>query len=83
MNEKTRVVAKLQASGDSQPLREPLVSEDERKAMLASYAKRQEELKRLAACDEDDCMNSPWADPKGMKRELQGLGDIKAPGLRF
>ena len=40
-------------------------------------------LKRLAACDEDDCMNSPWADPKGMKRELQGLGDIKAPGLRF
>lgn len=82
-NEKTKVIAKLQRSDDGPPAREPIVSEDERKAMMAHYFKRQEELKRLAESEEDDYLNSAWADPKEMKKNLQGLGDIKAPGLRF
>uniref|UniRef100_A0A7S4N8L1 Uncharacterized protein n=1 Tax=Odontella aurita TaxID=265563 RepID=A0A7S4N8L1_9STRA len=82
-NEKTKVLAKLQRSDDGPPAREPIVSEDERKAMMAHYSKRQEELKRLAESEEDDYLNSSWADPKEMKKSLQGLGDIKAPGLRF
>merc|ERR1719235_682048 len=44
-NEKTKVVAKLQKPGSGAPAREPVVSEDERKAMMAHYFKRQEELK--------------------------------------
>lgn len=48
---------------------------------MASYFKRQEELKRLGEADEDDYLNSEWADTKQMKRNLQGLGYIKAPGL--
>ena len=51
--------------------------------MAAFYFKRQEELKTLAQADEDDYLNAEWADPHGMKRGLQGLGDVKAPGLRF
>jgi hypothetical protein len=52
--------------------------------MMAHYFKRQEELKKLAEADDDDYLNSEWADPKQMKRNLQGLnGNIKAPGLRF
>lgn len=47
-NEKTRVTCKLQAPGSGPPGREPAVSEEERKAMMAYYFKRQEELKRLA-----------------------------------
>lgn len=83
-NEKTKVIAKLTIKGSGRPpAREPIVSEDERNAMAAFYFKRQEELKKLAEADEDDYLNSDWADPKGMKRSLQGLGDVKAPGLRF
>lgn len=83
VNEKTKVIAKLAKKGGGPPAREPIVSEDERNAMSAFYFKRQEELKRLAEAEEDDYLNSEWADPKGMKRNLQGLNDVKAPGLRF
>ena len=82
-NEKTKVIAKLTTTGSGPPAREPIVSEDERNAMAAFYFKRQEELKTLARADEDDYLNAEWADPRGMKRGLQGLGDVKAPGLRF
>jgi Protein of unknown function (DUF2870). len=82
-NEKTKVIAKLQRQGSGPPGREPIVNEEERQAMMAHYFKRQEELKRLAEADDDDYLNSQWADSKEMKRSLQGLDRIKAPGLRF
>ena len=82
-NEKTKVIAKLTTKGSGAPAREPIVSEEERNAMTAFYFKRQEELKKLALADEDDYLNSEWADPKGMKRNLQGLNNVKAPGVRF
>jgi len=82
-NEKTKVIAKLQNRGSGPPGREPIVSEEERKVMMAHYFKRQEELKRLAEVDEDDYLNSEWADNKQMKKNLQGLENVKAPGLRF
>mmetsp|Transcript_25718 Transcript_25718/g.52659 ORF Transcript_25718/g.52659 Transcript_25718/m.52659 type:complete len:285 (-) Transcript_25718:93-947(-) len=82
-NEKTKVIAKLQKSGEGPPAREPIVSENERKAMMAHYFKRQEELKRLAESEDDDYLNSAWADSKEMKRNLQGLGNVRAPGLQF
>jgi hypothetical protein len=37
-------------------------------------------LKNLALADEDDYLNSQWADPKGMRRNLQGLSEVKTPG---
>lgn len=82
-NEKTKVVAKLATRGAGPPPREPVISEAERNAMTAFYFQRQEELKRLAQVDEDDYLNSDWADPKGMKRNLQGLNDLKTSSLRF
>lgn len=80
-NEKTKVICKLTLKEAGPPPREAIVSEAERNAMAAYYFKRQEELKRLADADEDDYLNSEWADPKGMKRNFQGLRDIKAPGM--
>jgi len=82
-NEKTKVIAKLQKSGAGAPAREPAVSEEERKAMMAHYFKKQEEMKKLAESNDDDYLASSWADSKNMKRNLQGVGNIKAPGLKF
>ena len=62
-------------------MRESIVNEAERNAMTEFYFKRQEEMKKLALADEDDYLNSQWADPKGMKKSLQGLNDVKAPGF--
>ncbi|CAN0055503.1 unnamed protein product [Heterosigma akashiwo] len=81
-NEKTKLVAKLQKPGDGPPAREAAVSEEERKAMMAFYFKKQEELKRLAEADDDDYLNSAWADPKQLQKGLRGVGAVRAPGVR-
>ena len=82
-NEKTKVIAKLQRVGAGAPAREPAVSEEERKAMMAHYFKKQEDMKKLAEQEDNDYLGSSWADPKNMKRNLQGVGNIAAPGIRF
>ncbi len=41
MNEKTKVICKLRSPEGGPPAREPAVSEDERKAMMAFYFKKQ------------------------------------------
>ncbi len=44
-NEKTKITAKLQKKGQGAPAREPVVSEEEQKKMMAYAYRRQEELK--------------------------------------
>jgi hypothetical protein len=80
-NEKTKVIGKLQAPGAGAPAREAAVSEDERKAMMAYYFKKQEEMKALAENDEDEFLNSSWADSKQLQRSLRGQGNVRAPGI--
>jgi len=75
-NDKTKVVAKLQKKGASAPVREPVVSEDEQKAMIAFYHKKEEEMKKLALEDEDSYMNSAWANPKSLKNAFTGVGEV-------
>jgi len=75
-NDKTKVVAKLQKKGASAPMKEPVVSEDEQKAMIAFYHKKEEEMKKLALEDEDSYMNSAWANPKALKNAFTGVGDV-------
>mmetsp|Transcript_26274 Transcript_26274/g.84991 ORF Transcript_26274/g.84991 Transcript_26274/m.84991 type:complete len:287 (+) Transcript_26274:1185-2045(+) len=82
-NEKTKIVAKLQKPGAGPPAREPVVSEQERKAMMSHYFKRQQELKDLADANDDDYLASPWANPKSLKNSLNGFnGNVIAPGVR-
>ncbi|TYZ57326.1 hypothetical protein PybrP1_002918 [[Pythium] brassicae (nom. inval.)] len=76
-NEKTTVIVKLQRPGGGMPAREPAVSEDERKAMMAFYFKKQEELKKVADDDADEYMTSSWADPKSLKNSLRGTNNIR------
>jgi len=75
-NEKTKIIAKLQPPGSGPPAREPAVTEDERKAMMAHYFKKQEEMKRLSENNADGYLNSSWADPKSLKRQLNGTANI-------
>lgn len=82
-NEKTKVVAKLQKEGSGPPAREPAVSEEERKAMMAHYFKRQEQLKKLSEASDDDYLSSSWADPKALQRSLRGQGGVRAPGMKL
>eukprot|EP00607_Mallomonas_marina_P003260 CAMPEP_0182427346 /NCGR_PEP_ID=MMETSP1167-20130531/17104_1 /TAXON_ID=2988 /ORGANISM="Mallomonas Sp, Strain CCMP3275" /LENGTH=227 /DNA_ID=CAMNT_0024609523 /DNA_START=225 /DNA_END=911 /DNA_ORIENTATION=- len=81
-NEKTKVIGKLQKAGAGAPGREAVVDEEEKKAMMAFYFKKQEEMKRLAEDNEDDYLNSSWANPKQLQSSMRGVGAIKAPGIR-
>ena len=67
-------VAKLQKKGQGAPVREPVVDQDAYKNMLSFYHKKQEEMKKLEDNSEDAYLNSAWADPKALKRDLTGAG---------
>ncbi|XP_046571567.1 cilia- and flagella-associated protein 298-like [Haliotis rubra] len=76
-NEKTKIVAKLQKRGQGAPGREPVVGEEEQKQMMAFYYRKQEEWKKMDADAEDAYMDSAWADNKQLKRQFQGMNNIK------
>ncbi|XP_055887524.1 cilia- and flagella-associated protein 298-like isoform X1 [Biomphalaria glabrata] len=76
-NEKTKIVAKIQKKGHGAPSREPVVSPEEQKNMMAYYYKKQEEMKRLEKEEDDAYMNAEWADQHQLKRQFQGLNNIK------
>jgi len=75
-NDKSKVVAKLQKKGAGAPGREPVVTEDEQKQMIAFYHKKEQESQRMALEDEDAYENSTWANPKALKNAFSGVGDI-------
>merc|ERR1711962_112935 len=66
-NEKTKVVVKLQKKGGHAPSKEPAMTEDEQKRLMAHYYKKQEEMKKLEADEADAHLNSKWADPTQLK----------------
>ncbi|XP_013778146.1 UPF0769 protein C21orf59-like isoform X2 [Limulus polyphemus] len=76
-NEKTKIVAKLQKIGQGAPAREPVMSEEEQKRMMLYAYRKQEEMKKLEDNDEDDYMNSDWADNSLLKRSFHGMKDVK------
>ncbi|XP_018610698.1 cilia- and flagella-associated protein 298 [Scleropages formosus] len=76
-NEKTKIVVKIQKRGQGAPAREPLISADEQKQMMMHYYRRQEELKKLEEAEDDSHLQSEWADRQALKRQFQGLTNIK------
>ncbi|XP_031569333.1 cilia- and flagella-associated protein 298-like [Actinia tenebrosa] len=76
-NEKTKIIAKLQKKGQGAPAREQVISEEERKQMMLHAYSKQEELKKLETCNDDNYLNSAWADPNSLKRQFQGVSDVK------
>ncbi|KAL7847485.1 hypothetical protein AOLI_G00222030 [Acnodon oligacanthus] len=76
-NEKTKIVVKIQKRGQGAPGREPLLSEEQHKQMMLHYFRRQEELKKLDEADDDSHLQSEWSDRHALKRQFQGLSNIK------
>jgi len=75
-NEKTKIVAKLQSKGSGAPVREPAVSPELQKEMMAYAYKKQEEMKKLEEADDDAYLGAAWADSSALKNRLQGTTGI-------
>lgn len=76
-NEKTKIVTKIQKRGGGAPSREPVVTEEEQKKMMAYYYRKQEDWKKLEKDAEDAYLDQEWADSGALKRQFQGLTNIK------
>jgi len=76
-NEKTKVMCRLQHSGQGAPVREPRINKAEHTAMLAHYHQKQEESKKLCDDDDDSYLQSEWANSKSLKKSLVGGGNIR------
>ncbi|XP_045895624.1 cilia- and flagella-associated protein 298 isoform X3 [Micropterus dolomieu] len=76
-NEKTKLVVKIQKKGQGAPAREPLITDEQQKQMMMSYHRRQEELKKLEEADDDSYLDSKWSDRQALKKQFQGLTNIK------
>lgn len=67
---------KISKRGQGAPGREPVMTEEQRKEFMLQAYRRQEELKKLDADDDDSYLNSQWADSGNLKRSFHGLKDI-------
>ena len=76
-NDKTKVVVKLSTVGAGPPVREPAMSEEERKHLMLLEHRRREEMKRLLEDNEDQYLDQDWASNRELADSLQGVKDIK------
>lgn len=76
-NEKTTIKARIESKGGNAPQREPAVDEETRAKMMSYWHKKEQESNKLEEADEDSYLNSAWANPKGFKQSVLGMGDIK------
>ncbi|GFU02603.1 cilia- and flagella-associated protein 298, partial [Nephila pilipes] len=61
-NEKSKVIVKLQKKGHGAPVKEPSLTEQQKKDLLLAEHRRREEFKRLEIDDDDSHLDSQWAD---------------------
>lgn len=70
------MIVKISQRGKGAPGREPVMTEEQRKQFMLHAYRRQEELKKLDADDDDSYLNSGWADNGNLKRAFHGLQNI-------
>ncbi|CAG9792562.1 unnamed protein product [Diatraea saccharalis] len=75
-NNKSKVTVKLCSNNEGAPGREPIMTEEERKQLMLHAYRKQEEWKKLEQDDDDNYLDSKWADGQHMKRQFHGLSDI-------
>ncbi|TPX49011.1 hypothetical protein SeMB42_g02775 [Synchytrium endobioticum] len=76
VNEKTKILVKLQKKGSGAPTKEAPLDEMGQRNLMAYYYRKQEEHKRLLENEDDDYLNSSWADPKSLKSAFNGIANI-------
>ena len=77
LNDKSKVIIKLVKCNEGPPGREPVLSEADRRQMMAYQYRRQEELKKLDENDDDQYLNARWADNNALKKQMHGLENVK------
>lgn len=75
-NDKTKVIVKLQKKSQGAPVRESPFDEKAQREMMAYYYKKQEEHKKLLENEDEDYVNSAWANPKALKAHFNGLNNL-------
>ncbi len=78
-NEKTKIIVKIQRKGQGAPVREPPLSEQAQKEMMAYYYRKQEEHKKLVENQDDEYLYSSWADTNQLKSHFLGMDS----GIKF
>lgn len=76
-NEKVTIKARVESKGGQAPQREAAVDEETQRKMMAYWHKKEQEQQKLQEEDEDSYLNSAWANPKGFKQSVLGMGEIK------
>lgn len=77
-NDKTKIVAKLMEKGKGAPLAEAPIDKETHAKMLSFYHRKNEEMKKLEEDNEDDYLNSAWANPNNLKGQLlNGGADVR------
>lgn len=74
--ENCKVVMKISKRGQGVPAREPIMTEEQRKDMMMHAYRRQEEWKKLGQDEDDNYLNSEWADGGNLKRAFHGIKNI-------
>lgn len=82
-NEKVILKVKLERPNAGAPSREPAVDAETQKKMMSFWHKKEQERKQLEEAEEDSYLNSEWANPKGYKQQIMGIGAVQyRPGQR-
>lgn len=76
-NDKTKIVVKIGKEGGSAPPREPAVDAKTQSELMAHYFRKQENEKKLVEDDDITYGNSDWADSRGLKNQLLGMGGVR------
>lgn len=76
-NENSKLIVKITKAGSGAPVREPAIDTETQKQMIAWHHKKEEEAKKIMAVDDDQYLNSAWANPKALKNQLHGGNDIR------
>ncbi|KAG5464301.1 hypothetical protein LSCM1_00482 [Leishmania martiniquensis] len=79
-NDKTKITVKLVAEGGAAPPREPAVDARSQAELMQHFYRKQEEMKKLVEDEDISYGNSAWANPHGLKNQLQGLDSIHYKG---
>ena len=75
-NEKSKVVVKLCKKSSGPPIREPILNEEECKALHSANQRRTEELINLETLRNESSSESPGSKNK-LKSKMHGIGEIK------
>ncbi|KAL7695819.1 Cilia-and flagella-associated protein 298 [Lotmaria passim] len=76
-NEKTKITVKLAPDGGAAPPREPAVDAKAQAELMQHYYRKQEEMKKLVEDEDISFGNSEWANPHGLKNQLQGIDSVR------